>query len=263
MSFFGQRDLADLTTTIMADSAFMETAFSHFIPELYGSLISTVLVALEMFFVNWKMALAVFWVVPAAFIISVSIRPVIDKKERKQKEKKLAASDGIQECIENAQDIKANNQREDYLENLDEKLIGVEKATIVTEYINGILVTSFQMILKIGMATTVLAGVKLMIGGEIDFFLLLMFLIAATRVYEPLSGSLTNLSAVFSTLLVVVLLIAHRMRTVAGADKIIVLKDAEVAEQGSPKELMEKNGIFKHMFELQKKTDTWVMKKSF
>ena len=54
-----------------------------------------------------------------------------------------------------------------------------------------------------------------------------------------------------------VLLIAHRMRTVAGADQIIVLKDGHVAENGSPDELMEKNGIFAHMSRLQTEAAGW------
>lgn len=203
MSFFGKRDLADLTTTIMADTAFIEQSFSHFIPELFGSVISTFLVAIAMFCMDWQMAAAVFWVVPVSFILALGTRPIVNRLERRQKAKKLAASDGIQECIETIQDLKANNQTESYLKGLDGKVISVEKATIGVEWINGVFVTAAQMVLKLGMATTVLAGVTRMAQGEGDFFLLLLFLIAATRVYEPLTGVLTNLAAVLSTLVVV------------------------------------------------------------
>lgn len=202
MAFFGQRDLADLTTTIMSDTAFLEQAFSHFICELFGAAISTVLIGIVIACINWKMAAALLWVVPVSLILAFGTRPLVDKRERRQKDKKLAASDGIQECIENIQDIKANNQQETYLKGLDEKLLNVEKSTLITEWTNGTFVTAATMCLKIGMATTVLAGVKLLAAGEIDFFLLLMFLIAATRLYEPLAGTLQNLSAVFSTVLV-------------------------------------------------------------
>lgn len=203
LSFFGKRDLSDLTTTIMADSAFMEQAFSHFIPELFGAVISTILVAGGMLSVNWKMAAALFWPVPVAFLLTLGTRPFINRRERRQKKKRLAVSDGIQECIENIQDLRANNQSREYLNGLDEKIIEVEKSTIAMEWINGVFVTASQMVLKIGIATTVLCGIGLVIQGEIDFFLLLMFLIAATRVYDPLNSALTNLSAVYSTLLVV------------------------------------------------------------
>lgn len=203
LSFFGKRDLADLTTAIMADSAFVEKAFSHFIPELIGSLISTVLIGIGLLAADWRMGLAVLWVAPVSFLLAAGTRPLVDRVERGQKGKKIEASDGIQECIENIQDIKANNQREEYLEGLDRKLINVESITIKLELFNGILVTASQMFLKIGMATTVLAGASLLVSHSIDFMVFLMFMLAATRIYLPLSGSLQNLSAVYSTLLVV------------------------------------------------------------
>ena len=153
LSFFGQRDLADLTTTIMADSAFMEKAFSHFIAELMGAVLSTALIGIGLLTTDWRMGLAVLWVVPVSFLLAAGTRPLVNQMERKQKGRKLAASDGIQECIENIQDIKANNQREAYLHGLDEKLLAVESVTVRLELTNGTFVVSSQMILKIGMAT--------------------------------------------------------------------------------------------------------------
>ncbi|WP_277408112.1 ABC transporter ATP-binding protein [Lacrimispora xylanisolvens] len=209
LSFFGKRDLSDLTTTIMGDCAWMETAFSHFIPELMGALLSTALVGLGMFFLDVKMALALLWVIPAAFMLSAGTRPLIDRMERKEKKKKLAASDGIQECIENIQDIKANNQRETYLKGLDLKIVAVEKGTVRMEVLNGSFVTASQMVLRLGMATTVLTGAFLMTERNLDLMVFLMFMVAATRIYGPLTGCLNNLSAVYSTLLQV-----ERMRAI-------------------------------------------------
>lgn len=203
LSFFGKRDLADLTTTIMADCAFVEKAFSHFIPELIGALISTVLIGVGLLAANWRMGIAVLWVAPVSFLLAALTRPLVDRMERRQKGKKIAASDGIQECIENIQDIRANNQSADYLEKLDQKIMDVESITVKLELLNGTLVTSAQMILKIGMATTVLVGASLLVSDSISFMIFLMFMLAATRLYQPLSGCLQNLSAVYSTLLVV------------------------------------------------------------
>ena len=203
LSFFGKRDLADLTTTIMADCAFVEKAFSHFIPELIGALISTVLIGVGLLAANWRMGIAVLWVAPVSFLLAALTRPLVDRMERRQKGKKIAASDGIQECIENIQDIRANNHSADYLEKLDQKIMDVESITVKLELLNGTLVTSAQMILKIGMATTVLVGASLLVSGSISFMIFLMFMLAATRLYQPLSGCLQNLSAVYSTLLVV------------------------------------------------------------
>mgnify|MGYP002230802156 FL=1 len=111
MSFFGKRDLADLTTTIMADSAFIEKAFSHFIPELIGAFLSTAIIGVCLMAADWRMGLAVLWVVPISFLLAAGTRPMVDRVERRQKGKKIAASDGIQECIENIQDIRPTTSR--------------------------------------------------------------------------------------------------------------------------------------------------------
>ena len=203
MSFFGKRDLADLTTTIMAYSAFIEKAFSHFIPELIGAFISTALIGVCLLAADWRMGLAVLWVVPVSFLLAAGTRPMVDRVERRQKEKKIAASDGIQECIENIQDIKANNLQEEYLRGLDQKILNVESITIRLELFNGTMVTASQMFLKVGMATTVLVGAALLSSHSIGFMLFLMFMVASTRLYGPLTGCLQNLSAVYSALLVV------------------------------------------------------------
>ena len=203
MSFFGKRDLADLTTTIMADSAFIEKAFSHFIPELIGAFLSTAIIGVCLMAADWRMGLAVLWVVPISFLLAAGTRPMVDQVERRQKGKKIAASDGIQECIENIQDIRANNQQEEYLRGLDQKILNVESITIRLELLNGTMVTASQMFLKVGMATTVLAGAALLSSHSIGFMMFLMFMVASTRLYGPLTGCLQNLSAVYSALLVV------------------------------------------------------------
>ena len=203
MSFFGKRDLADLTTTIMADSAFIEKAFSHFIPELIGAFLSTAIIGVCLMVADWRMGLAVLWVVPISFLLAAGTRPMVDQVERRQKGKKIAASDGIQECIENIQDIRANNQQEEYLRGLDQKILNVESITIRLELLNGTMVTASQMFLKVGMATTVLAGAALLSSHSIGFMMFLMFMVASTRLYGPLTGCLQNLSAVYSALLVV------------------------------------------------------------
>ena len=203
MSFFGKRDLADLTTTIMADSAFIEKAFSHFIPELIGAFLSTAIIGVCLMAADWRMGLAVLWVVPISFLLAAGTRPMVDRVERRQKGKKIAASDGIQECIENIQDIRANNQQEEYLRGLDQKILNVESITIRLELLNGTMVTASQMFLKVGMATTELAGAALLSSHSIGFMMFLMFMVASTRLYGPLTGCLQNLSAVYSALLVV------------------------------------------------------------
>lgn len=127
LSFFGKRDLADLTSTIMADCTFLETAFSHFIPELFGAMTSTVIVSVSLLFINWKMALAALWVMPVSFAIVWFSAKVQEKLSKKAMAVKMACADGIQECIETVRDLKSNNAEEKYLEGLKEKIRAVER----------------------------------------------------------------------------------------------------------------------------------------
>lgn len=201
LSFFGNRDLADLTTTIMADTAGLETAFSHFVPELFGALASTVIVCIGMFCMDWRMGIALVWVVPVSFGIALSARKIMDQSNRKTKQIKMTAADGIQEYIETIKDIKANNQSEKHLKELQIKLNHFEANSIKSELTVGVFVTTAQMILRVGIATTVVVGVTLLAAGEIDLLLFLAFMMAATRVFDPLSGALINLAAIFNSLL--------------------------------------------------------------
>lgn len=199
LSFFGKKDLADLTSTIMADCTFLETAFSHFIPGLFGSVISTVLICIGLFFFDWRMAVAALWVVPAAFIIVVLSAKVQERLNQKSMDAKMACADGIQECIETTQDIKSNNAEETYLSGLDKKIDAVEKRAVISEFITAVFVVSAMMILKLGIATVALTGSVLLIRGSLDVLTFFMFLLVVSRLYDPLQESLQNLAAVIST----------------------------------------------------------------
>ncbi len=201
LSFFGKRDLADLTTTIMADCAQLETAFSHYIPELIGSLVSIILASIGLFFIDWRMTLALVWVIPVALLITAGGKRWQDRFTIKSKQLQLERADGIQECIETVREIKANNQTESYLARLDELLVESETSSIRVELNTALFVVSAQMVLRIGIATVVLVGSLLLVNGLIDFTMLLLFLIAASRVFDPLASSLINLAAIFSSML--------------------------------------------------------------
>ncbi len=199
LSFFGKKDLADLTSTIMADCTFLETAFSHFIPELFGSMISTVLICISLFFFDWRMALAALWVTPLSFAIVAFSAKVQERLSQKSMDAKMACADGIQECLETVQDLKANNAEEYYLSGLDEKIKAVEKRAVINEFVTAAFVTSAMLILKLGIATVALAGSALLINGTLDVMTFFLFLLVASRLYDPLQGALQNLAAVIST----------------------------------------------------------------
>lgn len=199
LSYFGKRDLADLTSTIMNDSAVLETAFSHFIPELVGSVASTTIVALGLFAFDVKMAFAALWVLPVSFAIVLSSSKLQQKLGRKQIDAKMACADGIQECIETVQDLKSNNAENEYLKGLFKKVDNVEKRMIVSEFGNAAFVVSASLVLKLGIASVALMGAYLLTRGELDVLTFFMFLLVASRLYDPLQGALQNLAAIIST----------------------------------------------------------------
>lgn len=199
LSYFGKKDLADLTSTIMNDSAVLETAFSHFIPELVGSVASTTIVALGLFAFDVKMAFAALWVLPVSFAIVLSSSKLQQKLGRKQMDAKMACADGIQECIETVQDLKSNNAENEYLKGLFKKVDNVEKRMIVSEFGNAAFVVSASLVLKLGIASVALMGAYLLTRGELDVLTFFMFLLVASRLYDPLQGALQNLAAIIST----------------------------------------------------------------
>lgn len=199
LSYFEKKDLADLTSTIMNDSAVLETAFSHFIPELVGSVASTTIVALGLFAFDVKMAFAALWVLPVSFAIVLSSSKLQQKLGRKQMDAKMACADGIQECIETVQDLKSNNAENEYLKGLFEKVDNVEKRMIVSEFGNAAFVVSASLVLKLGIASVALTGAYLLTRGELDVLTFFMFLLVASRLYDPLQGALQNLAAIIST----------------------------------------------------------------
>lgn len=199
LSYFGKKDLADLTSTIMNDSAVLETAFSHFIPELVGSVASTTIVALGLFAFDVKMAFAALWVLPVSFAIVLSSSKLQQKLGRKQMDAKMACADGIQECIETVQDLKSNNAENEYLKGLFKKVDNVEKRMIVSEFGNAAFVVSASLVLKLGIASVALTGAYLLTRGELDVLTFFIFLLVASRLYDPLQGALQNLAAIIST----------------------------------------------------------------
>ena len=198
LSFFGKKDLADLTNTIMSDCALIETASSHWIPELVGAFISTTLIVIGLFFFDWRMALAAVWVMPVAFAIVGYSKTVMGKVHEKTITYKLACLDGIQEGLETIRDLRSNNMADSYMEGLNKKIKDVEPHAIVSEFANAAFVCSAQMILKLGIGTVALVGSILLVDGKISVLTFFAFLLVVTRMYEPLQISLQNLAAVIS-----------------------------------------------------------------
>lgn len=196
--FFSKRDLSDLTTTILSDVTGMEQALSHFIPEFFGSIASTLLLSISMFFFDFRMALAAVWCVPVSFLLVVLAKRKLSNAGFKDRQKQLVRTEKIQETLETIRDLKANHYTQQYLNEVDQVIDDCEKSQIKTELTNTLFVVSSQLILKLGIATVVIYGVTSLINQTIDLKVFMLFLIVASRLYDPLSGTLQNLAAIIS-----------------------------------------------------------------
>ena len=198
LRFFHERDLSDLTSTIMSDCAGLEHAFSHTVAQFWGSILSTAIVCIALLICDWRMGLALLWVAPVSFAIVLLSRKLQTKLGKKYIAAKLVLADGVQECLETVQDIKACNLEKEYLRKLDAKIDAYEKAQISSETATASLVTAGQMFLRLELATVIVVGHSLMLNGQTTLFSYILFLIAASRLYDPLSGAMTNMAELFN-----------------------------------------------------------------
>lgn len=197
MSFFENKDLSDLTTTIMGDCTDLEHAFSHAVPELAGSVISLIIVAVSMLFFNFPLSVALLWVIPISFLVVIISRSFQSKGSEKVLKKRRIGADGIQESLETIKELKAYNYEEKYLMGLNKKIKNVESALIRTELITGTIVISGSMILKLGIVSVMLVGSLLLVNNEISLLVFIAYLIAAAFLYLPIQGSLEFLAEIF------------------------------------------------------------------
>lgn len=197
LGYFGKRDLADLTETIMGDVNRMEHVWSHVLGYLYGAYISTAIIAACLLVYDWRLAIACLWGVPVAFGLLFGTRRISARNSERTKKAAIRVSDGIQEALENVREIRATNQEERYLDGPNTKIDAHEKITIQGELGTGIFVNAASVIMRLGVATTILVGADLILSGQIDFMLLFLFLLTITRVYAPFDQSLALIAEMF------------------------------------------------------------------
>ena len=197
MAFFGEKNLSDLTSTIMDDCTDLEHTFSHSVPQLYAALISIGLVAVAMFFWNWQLALALFWVVPVALLMVLLSKKTMSRRNRENYLKKRAVSEKIQEGLENIQEIKACNREAEYLNGLYDKIDTYERDQTRGELLLGVLVNGAQSVLKLGLASVIIVGAAMLSRGTLDLFTWLVILVLGSRIYSPIDEVLNNLAALF------------------------------------------------------------------
>ena len=199
LSFFGRRDLADLTDTILGDVATMEHAYAHALSQLYGAVVSSVLIFLSLLPINWALDLAAFWSVPVAFAIIFATRRFVEASSRRTRQAQIRVSDGIQEALDCVREIHATNQEERYLERLSSTIDDTEATTVRTEMTNGLILNSAMVVLRLGVATTFLVAAGLIIQGRIDFMVMFLFLLMVSRIYSPFDQALMLVSELFQS----------------------------------------------------------------
>lgn len=197
LAFFGEKNLSDLTATIMDDSTDLEHTFSHAVPQLFASIISLVLISVGMFCYNWQLSLSLFWVVPLAATVLLVSKKRLHKESQINYKAKRDVSEYIQEGLETIQDMKSYNREEVYLDGLNKNLASYEQQLIQKELLTGGLVNIAQSLLKLGLATVILVGAKLLSAGTIDLFTYLVFLVISSRIYSPINEVFNNLAALF------------------------------------------------------------------
>ncbi|TAJ12578.1 ABC transporter ATP-binding protein [Marinilabiliaceae bacterium JC017] len=197
LAFFGEKNLSDLTSTIMEDSTELEHTFSHAVPQLFASIISLILIGIGMFTYNWQMSLAVFWVLPVSLLVILMAKKLLHKDNKIFYLKKREVTEKIQEGLDNIQEIKAYNQEGKYLNQLDTTLNVFEKQHIKSELLAGCIVNTTQSLLKLGLASVIIVGANLFSRGSIDLFMYLIFLMIASSIYNPINEVFNNLAALF------------------------------------------------------------------
>lgn len=198
LSFFGKKDLADLTSTILGDCTVLEHNFSHVMPQFFGAMISTVMIAISLFFFDWRMALAALWVLPIALIIVGCSGNVQRGISRRKRNVAIAQADGLQEYLETIKDLKSYNAEESYLEGLKGRITALEKESFKAELGTAVFVVSASCILRFGIGTVALVGSVLLCSGKLDVLTFFMFILVVSRIYEPMQGTLMNLAAVIA-----------------------------------------------------------------
>ena len=233
LGYFGKRDLADLTETIMGDVNRMEQVWSHVLGYLYGAYISTAIIAVCLLVYDWRLAIACLWGVPVAFGLLFGSRKIAARNAERTKKAAVRVSDGIQEALENVREIRATNQEERYLNGLNQKIDEHERVTIQGELGTGLFVNAASVIMRLGVATTILVGANLILSGSIDFMLLFLFLLVITRVYAPFDQSLA--------------LIAEMFVSQVSADRMNEIYDTPTAEGAKKFEPKGHDIVFEHV----------------
>lgn len=198
LSYFGKKDLSDLTSTILNDCTVLEHNFSHVMPQFFGAIISTIIIAVSLFAFDWRMSVAALWVLPIALLIIGCSGKVQRSISRRKKNFELAQGEGLQEYLETVKDLKSYNAEDTYLDGLKKKIVDLEKESFRAELGTSVYVITATCLLRFGIGTVALVGVTLLYEGKLDVLTFFMFILVVSRIYEPMQGTLMNMAAIIA-----------------------------------------------------------------
>lgn len=196
LSYFGKRDLADLAETMMNDMNLYETIFSHAVPHIYSTAISTGVIALMLIIYNPKLAFAALWVIPISLLIIFLSRKSQKKVVQNWIDDNRKVFDDLQEKIEQIEQIKSYNLEEQTLKDFFKKLNMSTKQKTKGEIVAGTLTGIATAILKLGIISVAVVGVNMLIAGEINILVYIAFLMMTTSIYLPIEGIITFMSMI-------------------------------------------------------------------
>ena len=196
LSYFSKRDVSDLSATMMSDLSLYEQIFSHSVPHIYATIISTMIIAIMLLAYNWQLGLAALWVIP----VSLLVFSLSKKKQRKDVDTFVKAGrevfDDLQEKIDQIQEIKSYNLEERSLDEFNNKIDNSTRAKIKGEFSSGIAISSAGMLMKLGIVTVAIVGADMLIAGQINILVYIAYLILTASIYLPIEGVLTYMSMI-------------------------------------------------------------------
>ena len=187
LSFFGKRDLADLTSVIVKDCSDQERLFSHTMPQIFGMGASTLVFAVMMFAFDWRLAASALWPIPVALVALLLTARVQKSHTAKKNAASLSFVDGLQEYLECHREIRSLNKVGAFQSDLGRRIDRFEREKIDAELAMGVAVCSAQGFLRLGIASVIVVGTMLLVAGRVDFLVFFVYLLAVTRVYDPIN----------------------------------------------------------------------------
>lgn len=200
LSFFGQKNLSDLTTTIMGDCTALERVFSNALPQLFGTIFMFLITATCLLVMDWRLGLCVVVPVPVAALVVFAARKAQAKAESANMDAKRAAYDGVQEYLDTIQELKSCSREDEYLAGLEQKLDNVVRCSFRNEIAPGAATTTAQFILRFGLVAVLLVGGYLVAAGSLTVPMFILYLIFAGRIYDPFTSCFMLMAEVFSSL---------------------------------------------------------------